>query len=85
MELSRGEPRGTGDRRRMQMDPEIEKQDEVLDGKKSEKVGHDRNYSSEVEIMPEDEANHGNVAVTKLKQREPARGKPASVRTKWGF
>lgn len=86
MELSRGEPRGPGDRRRMQMDPEIEKQDEVLDdGKKSEKIGHDRSYSSEVEIMPEDEANHGNVAVTELKQREPARGKPASVRTKWGF
>ncbi|XP_066386426.1 uncharacterized protein [Miscanthus floridulus] len=84
MELSRGEPRGprTG---RMQMDPEIEKRDEVLDGKKSEKIGHDRSNSSEVEIMPEDEANHGNVAVTKLKQREPARGKPASVRTKWGF
>lgn len=89
MELSRGEPRGPGDRRRtgrMQIDPEIEKQDEVLDdGKKSEKIGHDRSYSSEVEIMPEDEANHGNVAVTELKQREPARGKPASVRTKWGF
>jgi vacuolar protein sorting-associated protein IST1 len=85
MELSRGEPRGPGDRRRMQMDPEIEKQDELADGKKSEKIGHDRNYCSEVEIMPEDEANHGNVAVTELKQREPARGKPASVRTKWGF
>lgn len=86
MELSRGEPRGPGgDRRRMHMDPEIEKQDEVFDGKKSEKVGHDRNYSSEVEIVTEDEANHGKVAVNELKQREPARGKPASVRTKWGF
>jgi vacuolar protein sorting-associated protein IST1 len=85
MELSRGEPRGPGDRRRMQMDPEIEKQDEVLDGRRSEKIGLDRNCSSEVEIVPEDEANHGNVAVNELKQQEPAKGKPASVRTKWGF
>nr|ACG42053.1 hypothetical protein [Zea mays] len=90
MELSRGEPRGPGDRRRAgrtQMDdPEIEKQDEVLHGNKPEKIGHGRNYSSDVEITPEDdEANHGNVAVDEPKQREPARGKPASVRTKWGF
>lgn len=86
MELSRGEPRGPGgDGRRMHMDPEIEKQDEVFDGKKSDKVGHGRKNSSDVEIVTDDEANHGKVAVNELKQREPAKGKPASVRTKWGF
>ncbi|CAL4918655.1 unnamed protein product [Urochloa decumbens] len=91
MELSRGEPRGPGDRgkpgRRMHMDPESKEEDEVLNGKKFEKNGHARNYSSEIEILPEDEADHGNIAAKELKhhqQREPARGKPASVRTKWG-
>ncbi|CAL4935535.1 unnamed protein product [Urochloa decumbens] len=92
MELSRGEPRGPGDRgklgRRMHMDPESKEEDDVLSGKKFEKNGHARNYSSEIEILPEDEADHGNIAAKELKhhqQREPpARGKPASVRTKWG-
>ncbi|OEL27372.1 hypothetical protein BAE44_0011611 [Dichanthelium oligosanthes] len=91
VELSRGEPRGPGDMRkpgRTQMDHEGRREDEMLDGKKSEKIGHARNYSSENEIVPEDEANHGNIAANELKhheQREPARGRSASVRTKWGF
>lgn len=91
MELSRGESRGPGDRGKTgttRMDDESKKEGEMLDGKTSEKIGHARNYSSEIEILPEDEADHGDVAVKEQKhheQREPARGKPASVRTKWGF
>ncbi|KAF8733742.1 hypothetical protein HU200_014589 [Digitaria exilis] len=91
MELSRGEPRGRGDGRkpgRTQMDHEGKKADEMLDGKKFEKIGHARNYTSEIEIVSEDEGDHGKTAVNELKlkeQREPARGKPSSVRTKWGF
>ncbi|CAN6303809.1 unnamed protein product [Urochloa humidicola] len=91
MELSRGESRGPGDNRkpgRMHVDPENKKEDEVLDGKKFEKNGHVRNYSSEIENLQEDEAEHENIAAKELKhhqQREPARGKPTSVRTKWGF
>jgi vacuolar protein sorting-associated protein IST1 len=65
------------------MDHEDKKEGEILDGKTS----HIRNYSSEIEILPEDEADHGNVAVNELKHHEPAsaRGKPVSVRTKWGY
>ncbi|CAN6287084.1 unnamed protein product [Urochloa humidicola] len=91
MELSRGEPRGPGDRGkpgRIHTDPESREEDQMLDGKKFEKNGHARNNSSEIEILPEDEADHGNIAANELKhhqQRGPARGKPASVRTKWGF
>ncbi|XP_062214813.1 uncharacterized protein LOC133915613 [Phragmites australis] len=91
MELSRGEPRGPGDRTkpgRTQMDHETNKGEEMPDGKKFEKIGHARNYSSEIEVLPEDEANHGNIAVNELKhheQRDPARSRPASVRTKRGF
>ncbi|KAL6909439.1 hypothetical protein ACP4OV_001720 [Aristida adscensionis] len=90
MELSRGEPKGPGDRRKpgmAQMD-DAKKAEDMLDGKKSEKIGHARNYSQEIEVLPEDEAKHGNVAGDELKrneQRDPARGKPVSVRTKWGF
>ncbi|CAN6309647.1 unnamed protein product [Urochloa humidicola] len=91
MELSRGDPRGPGGRGkpgRMHMDPESKEEEETVDGNKFEKNGHARNYSSEIEILQEDEADHGNIAAKELKhhqQREPARGKPASVRTKWGF
>ncbi|TVU45448.1 hypothetical protein EJB05_04935, partial [Eragrostis curvula] len=54
----------------------------------SDKMGHARNYSSEMEDFPEDEANRGNFADSELKhheQQEPVRGRPASVRTKRGF
>jgi hypothetical protein len=82
MELSRGKPRGPGDRR------QTKDREESLDGKKSDKTGHARNYSSEIEDFPENEANLGNVVENELKhheQREPARGRPSSVRTKRGF
>uniref|UniRef100_A0A0A9B1X7 Uncharacterized protein n=1 Tax=Arundo donax TaxID=35708 RepID=A0A0A9B1X7_ARUDO len=91
MELSRGEPRGPGDRRkpgRVRMDHETKEGEEMPDGKKFEKIGHARNYSSETEVWSEDEANHGNIAVNELKrneQQDPARSRPASVRTKRGF
>lgn len=89
MELSRGDSSGPGDRGKTgttRMDHESKKEGEMLDGKTSEKIGHGRNYSSEIEILPEDEADHGNVAVNELKHHEPAsaRGKPVSARTKWG-
>ena len=91
MELSRGDSRGPGDSRKTgaaQMDDESKKEDETVDGKKFEKIEHARNYSSEIEILPDDEANHDNTAANELKhheQREPASGKPQSVRTKRGF
>ncbi|TVU45442.1 hypothetical protein EJB05_04929, partial [Eragrostis curvula] len=37
----------------------------------SDKIGHARNYSSETEDFPEDEANRGNVADSELKYHEP--------------
>jgi len=91
MELSRGEPRGPGDGRKTGTAPmrhDSKKEDDTVDGKKFEKIEHARNYSSEIEILPEDEANHGNAAANDLKHNEhwePARGKPQSVRTRWGF
>jgi len=91
MELSRGEPRGPGDGRKTGTAPmrhDSKKEDDTVDGKKFEKIEHARNYSSEIEILPDDEANHDNTAANELKhheQREPASGKPQSVRTKRGF
>lgn len=84
MELSRGKPRGPGDRR------QTKDGEETFDGKKSDKIGHARNYSSEIEDFPENEANLGNVVENELKhheQREPDRRqtRPSSVRTKRGF
>ncbi|WVZ60236.1 hypothetical protein U9M48_010286 [Paspalum notatum var. saurae] len=82
MELSRGEPRGPGDRRKagtMRMDRESKDEDEMLDGKKFEKIGDAQNYSSEIEVL------QGDNDMKHHEQRDPARGKPASVRTKRGF
>ncbi|KAL6637702.1 hypothetical protein ACP70R_025274 [Stipagrostis hirtigluma subsp. patula] len=89
MELSRGEPKGPGDKRkpgRTQMDET--RKEETFDGKKIEKMGHVPNSGSEIEVLPDDEANHGNIVGNELKhneQRDPAKRRPASVRTKWGF
>ncbi|XP_062212185.1 uncharacterized protein LOC133913139 [Phragmites australis] len=88
MELSRGEPRGAGDNRkpgRTQMNGT--RKEENIDGKKFEKIGLVRNYRSEREVLPEDEANHGDFAENELKHhehRDQVRGRPASVRTKRG-
>ncbi|GJM96365.1 hypothetical protein PR202_ga13192 [Eleusine coracana subsp. coracana] len=78
MELSRGKPRGAGG--------DTKKGEEAVHGKESDKIGHARNYSSEIEDdFPENEANRGNVAESELKHHEQQRGKPTSVRTKRGF
>ncbi|KAJ1293934.1 hypothetical protein BS78_01G107900 [Paspalum vaginatum] len=76
VELSRGEPRGPGHGR---MDHESKEGDEMLDGKRFDKIGDAQNYSSEIEVLQEDND------MKRHEQRDPARGKPASVRTKRGF
>lgn len=84
MELSRGEPRRPDDRRKtgaMRI-----KEDEMTEGKKFEKIGDAQIYSSEIEVLQEDEACNSAVNDKKRpERRDPVRGKPASVRTKRGF
>lgn len=63
--------------------------EDLADAKKFGRTfGHVRNYSSEVEDLPETEEHDDDIVESKFKhgeQRDQVRSRPASVRTKRGF